>query len=294
MSVSLSMCPPTHFEVGYTINPWMEPSKWARDAAHLKAKAAAEWRCLRSAYEKAGARVEVAESVLGRPDMVFTANSAVVLDRRVLLARFRHPERQGEEKHFARFYEGLAKRGLFDEVATLPEGCFQEGAGDCVWDSHRNLFWCAHGPRSVPEAAEQVERFFGVEVVRLHLVQPHYYHLDVCICPLPRGHVIVFPSTLSPDSLACLKHKAGEEWIVEAGETDAATLAINAFAIGDDVFTSGMSRDLSARLGTLGYRVHDLDLATFKMSGGSAFCLTLRLDFLSRGTIVRHSAAARA
>ena len=94
MSVSLSMCPPACFEVGYTINPWMEPAKWERDAPHLKAKAAAEWQRLRDAYEKAGARVELVEPVPGLPDMVFTANSAVALNRRVLLARFRHPERQ--------------------------------------------------------------------------------------------------------------------------------------------------------------------------------------------------------
>ena len=50
------------------------------------------------------------EPVRGLPDLVFTANAAVVLDRKVLLARFRCEERQGEEPHNRRFFEALRDR----------------------------------------------------------------------------------------------------------------------------------------------------------------------------------------
>ena len=40
------------------------------------------------------------DGVPGLPDMVFPANAAVVLNGRAIVARFRHYERQGEERHF--------------------------------------------------------------------------------------------------------------------------------------------------------------------------------------------------
>ena len=46
------------------------------------------------------------------PDMVFPANAAVVLDRRALVARFRHPERQREEQHFQERFRALMGRGF--------------------------------------------------------------------------------------------------------------------------------------------------------------------------------------
>src|SRR5271166_2444788 len=91
------MCPPKHFEVTYAINPWMDPAGWSEDAGALTATAHREWEMLRRALRDLGARVELASPRPGMPDMVFTANSAVVLDRTALLARFRHPERQLEQ-----------------------------------------------------------------------------------------------------------------------------------------------------------------------------------------------------
>ena len=95
----LLMCAPEHFAVSYAINPWMDPTSWARDnRAH--AAAAREWADLHRTLAGLGADIDLVPSVPGLPDLVFTANAAVVLDRQVLLARFRHPERQREQAHF--------------------------------------------------------------------------------------------------------------------------------------------------------------------------------------------------
>src|SRR5436853_6533738 len=101
------MTDPAAFEVCYQINPWMQPQAWRSDhAAAAKTASAA----LRSALVAAGANVETIGAVSGLPDLVFPANAAVVLDRRVLLARFRHPERQGEEAIFLTVFERLKRR----------------------------------------------------------------------------------------------------------------------------------------------------------------------------------------
>src|SRR5499433_3240179 len=139
------MCRPEHFAVSYTINPWMNPKRWARDAgAHAAAER--EWAALHRKLVELGAAVELVPPAPGLPDLVFTANAAVVLDRQALLARFRHPERQREEGHFEAAFRSLQARGLIDGVRKLPAGLVLEGAGDCVWDERRNLFWMGYGP----------------------------------------------------------------------------------------------------------------------------------------------------
>ena len=42
----LLMCPPQHFAVTYSINPWMDPAKWADDGSALQARAAQQWVAL--------------------------------------------------------------------------------------------------------------------------------------------------------------------------------------------------------------------------------------------------------
>ena len=86
--------------------------------------------------------MEVLGAVNGLPDLVFPANAAVVLDDTVLLARFRHPERQGEEAVFRAAFQSLKTRGLVREIVDLPDGLFHEGAGDAIWDAERGPFWC--------------------------------------------------------------------------------------------------------------------------------------------------------
>ena len=175
---------PTFYDVSYSINPWMDPAAWARDPRGMHRQARASFDALHAALTAAGFAVEVAEGAPGQPDMVFPANAAVVLDGKAVLARFRYPQRRGEEAPFAAIFEALRARGLLDSVTTLREGCYQEGAGDCIWDAQRGHFWAGFGPRSSREAADAVGAQFGQEVVALELATEQSYHLDVCFCPL--------------------------------------------------------------------------------------------------------------
>ncbi len=131
------MCRPKHFGVTYAINPWMDPKSWASEAKSLTASARREWRGLHARLKDLGAEIAHVPPEPGLPDLVFTANSAVVMDGKALLARFRHPERQGEEPVFARAFERLRDKGAIAEIHTLPDGVFMEGAGDCVFDAGR-------------------------------------------------------------------------------------------------------------------------------------------------------------
>ena len=136
------MCRPEHFGVLYAINPWMDPSEWERDERTLAAASHSQWMALRKTLRDLGARIELVPPVPGVPDLVFTANAAVVMDRKALLARFRHPQRRAEENHhWSPPSTASRARGILDDIVTLPDDVTLEGAGDCVFDRTRNLFW---------------------------------------------------------------------------------------------------------------------------------------------------------
>jgi N-dimethylarginine dimethylaminohydrolase len=288
----LLLTEPAHFEVSYTINPWMRPYAWAKDPVGHLAAARRSFRSFAAALTVAGARLEIMPGVAGLPDMVFPANAAVVLDRLALLARFRHPERRGEEQHFQAYFHILMERGfILDEVAQLPPNCFQEGAGDCIWDAARGRFWAGYGQRSTLQAAAEVSAFFGRETTALELVSPRFYHLDVCFCPLSGGEVFYYPPAFSAASLAKIRDVVAPEDLIDATDEDAARFNINAINIDDRLVMANASPDLVARLAERGYRVSEVDLLPFIMSGGGAYCMALRLDNRSaEATALRRAA----
>ncbi|HEX3364697.1 dimethylarginine dimethylaminohydrolase family protein [Phenylobacterium sp.] len=269
------MTDPAAFDVSYRINPWMDPGAWT--AEHRAAALAASGE-LRAALQALGAHVETIEAVRGLPDLVFPANAAVVLDGRVLLARFRHPERQGEETVFRAVFARLKARGVVSEVIDLPDGVLQEGAGDAIWDAGRGWFWAGFGPRSNRASLGVIRKVFGREVVGLELASERFYHLDTCFCPLVGGEVLYHPDAFTPDALATIRARIAEADRIEATAEEAAAFCVNAVNLGQTLVMARAPATLRAKLEARGYRLVEIDLAPFIRSGGAAYCMTLRLD----------------
>jgi N-dimethylarginine dimethylaminohydrolase len=287
------MCAPEHFAVTYAINPWMDPKRWSRDNRALTEASRKEWSHLHRTMQDLGAEIELVPPVAGLPDLVFTANAAVVLDGKALLARFRHPERQAEEPHYEAAFRALKDRGLITSLGKLPEGIVLEGAGDCVWDPTRNHFWMGYGQRSGADAQAFVEREFGVDVIALELADARFYHMDTALRPLPGGEVIYYPNAFMAAGRAEIRRRVPAEKRIEIKFEDARLLAANAVSIDNSVMLSRCSDTLRAAIERHGYRVVTTPLGAFLRSGGSAFCLTLRLDTRSaRARIAANIAAA--
>ncbi|MFS8980997.1 arginine deiminase-related protein [Cupriavidus necator] len=281
---------PTFYDVSYSINPWMDPGAWARDPHGMHRNAMQSFDALREALGRAGFAVEVTAGAPGLPDMVFPANAAVVLDGRALLARFRYPQRRGEEAPFAAIFGALRERGLLEQVELLPEGCFQEGAGDCIWDAGRGHFWAGFGPRSSHEAATAVSDYFGKDVVALELATEQSYHLDVCFCPLSGGELLYYPPAFSEAALRELRARVPARLRIEATADDLRHFSVNAVNLDDQVVMTRTTPHLRTELGRRGYTLHEVDLSPFMLSGGGAYCMTLRLD-RSSGPAIAAAAA---
>ena len=101
------MCYPQHFAVTYSINPWMDPKTWGDRGDVLHALAVRQWTGLRDTLLSRGATIEAIEPKPKLPDLVFTANAAVVLDRKAMPAHFRHHERQCEQPVFAAGFRAM-------------------------------------------------------------------------------------------------------------------------------------------------------------------------------------------
>jgi N-dimethylarginine dimethylaminohydrolase len=281
------MSPPDHFEVAYSINPWMKPGEWKLDAKRLARDAANGWDLLKASYEQLGAEVVVKPSVKGCPDLVFTANCAVVLDGKAILARYLKTERAPEEQHGRGMFEQLKARGLVDAVYRTPEGVYFEGAGDAIFDANRGVMWMGFGQRSCRAAHHTVEHVFGIPTVSLELVDPRYYHLDTAFCLLSGGEVLYHSGAFTEEGQAQIRSIVGADRLIEAPQEDAAALAVNGVCIDRVLVMCHCSDALRARLEARGYRVHVVPLGSFNRSGGAAYCLTLPLDNIYKGRAPR-------
>ena len=269
---------PQYFDVSYTINPWMKPGIWSQDPEGFKAASRRSFANLTRALKAAGAEVETMPGYPGAPDLVFPANAAVVFDRRAVLARFRHPERQVEEEINRLAFEGFKLRGLVSEVIQLPAGCTHEGAGDFIWDAGRNLFWAGYGQRSDLAGTTAMAAEFGKPVIRLELATERFYHLDTCFCPLPGGEIFYYPPAFTAESLARLRDTVAAADLIEASDEDAAKFCVNAVCIDRTIVMAQAPDRLRAVLAERGYTLSQVNLDPFILSGGGAYCMTLRLD----------------
>jgi len=269
------MTDPACFDVSYRINPWMDPKGWTPAHAQAARDGSA---ALRAALVASGAHVETIAAVKGLPDLVFPANAAVVLDGKVLLARFRHPERQGEEPVFRSVFQRLKTRGLVQEIVDLPDGLFHEGAGDAIWDADRRFFWCGYGPRSSQGAIPVIRKTFGHETVALELATEQFYHLDTCFCPLAGGKVLYYPAAFTPQALATILARVPEHQRIEATAEEAAAFCVNAVNLDSKVIMARAPDSLKAKLRARGYSLTEVNLDPFILSGGASYCMTLRLD----------------
>ena len=258
------MCPPDFFGIEYEINPWMNR---AQPASHELAKQ--QWESLRSVLSGLGAAIELVEPQPGLPDLVFTGNAALVFGRKAVLSRFRHPQRQGEEQHFAARLEQLG----FDVVRLPDDECF-EGAGDALFCGE-TLFG-GYRIRSTASSLQHVAALIGTEVMPLELVDERFYHLDTCFCPLDSTTAIWFPAAF--DEYGQQVVRANVPNLIALDEAEAASFAANAVVVGRNVVTNSGCPRLHEQLRELGFEPVETPLSEFVKAGGSAKCLTLRLD----------------
>ena len=232
------MCPPDYYGIEYEINPWM--SRLRQSDRELAQR---QWRELRDLLERLGAKISTLAPVPGLPDLVFTANAAMIYRNRAVLAHFRHPQRQGEQP----FDEAwLASHGF--TVERVPSDAYFEGAGDALFCG--DTLFAGYRLRSDARGHQEIGARLGCRVIPLELIDPYYYHLDTCFCPLAPGRAIYFPAAFDDYGAKVFEREVPE--LIAVPEEEARRFACNAVVVGRHVVTNTGCRRLHDELRTRG------------------------------------------
>ncbi len=272
------MCPPEWYDVDYVINPWMagnvhQPS---RDTAFM------QWKSLYQELQRF-ADVRMLHAREGAPDMVFVAHAAVVQHGVAAVSSFAHPQRQSEERHVTQWLEDMG----FLVWGTPRETSF-EGEGDALFDADGSHLWAAHGVRTCRISHRHVANAWHTSVTSLHLVDPRFFHLDLCFAPLSGGHLLYFPDAFDGPSLAKIESAYGSDKRIAVSEFEATQFGCNVINAGREIVMGKVDSNLAKRLRERGFEITELDLSEFQRGGGSAKSLTLRLSDMD----ITHGAAA--
>jgi N-dimethylarginine dimethylaminohydrolase len=259
------MCPPTYFDVTYSINPWMDPSRSVDRVLALR-----QWSGLVDAYRATGHRVDLLEPVPGMPDMVFAANGATVVDGHALAARFANQQREAEAALHAAWHQ---HSGIWYGGGEVQQPvAVNEAEGDFAVLSKRIL--AGYGFRTTTEAHHELAVLTGREVISLELVDPRLFHLDLALAVLDdqRDHIAYYPDAFSWESRRLLGRLFPDALI--ANDHDAYAFGLNAVSDGLHVFIPSGARQLREELAASGYWPISVDLSELIKGGGSVKCCT--------------------
>jgi N-dimethylarginine dimethylaminohydrolase len=278
------MTSPTSFDVKYEINPWMDGKIGTVD--HVLA--AKQWSELRNALVSKGVDVIVLPKPPDHcPDAVFTASAGLIYENKFIPSSFKHPERQVEEAYFIDWFNNhlydvdLADHpSIFMEEEQSLQRCLNafEGMGDALFNRAGNILWFGFGFRSNLTRKVALDDFFETTdiIVRpLELIDPRWYHLDTCFCPLETGELLWYPPAFSEHSRYTIETWYGSNAIA-VSEADALALACNAISIGNHLIVPEISDELDGHLMGRGYLVEQLDMSEFLKSGGACKSLILQ------------------
>jgi N-dimethylarginine dimethylaminohydrolase len=256
------MCPPEYFDVEYEINAWMDTANKVD-----RALAKRQWQAIKAIYLDLGWQVETMPAAEHWPDIVFTANAALVIDGKALLSLFRYPERQGETGFNGTW---LAHHG-FD--IAWPQNQF-EGEGDAlVWGKK---ILAGSGFRSDSSVHPEIQATFpNYELLSLRMTRPDFYHIDTCIGVVDVDTLVYFPDAFDEESQKIIAKHAQN--LIEVSEADAKKFGCNLVSDGVNIVMPSGTVTLASDLRDKGYQIQEADISEFLKSGGGVKCLTLTL-----------------
>lgn len=257
------MCSPKYFDIEYEINPWMKLTNQPSDLT-----ADEQWQKLYHIYtDQLGWNVQLIDPVEHLPDMVFATDCCLMIDGKIMLSRFRYPERQPESEQYHRWFSAHGHNQILQSTHIF------EGGGDTMACGQKII--AGYGFRSDPKSHQELENFFSREVISLKIVDPFFYHLDTSLAVLNDDTVAFYPGAIDESSQKLLRSKIPN--CIEATLDEAQGFGLNAVSDGETIITSDASQSLLEKYRQAGFKVLATPILEFRKSGGGIKCLTLEL-----------------
>jgi N-dimethylarginine dimethylaminohydrolase len=265
---------PQFFAITEARNPFFRQSDRVDTALALR-----QWESLCQAFQRAGLKIYTVEPRPSLEDMCFTASQFFVgIDQEersfAVPSHMLHRSRRDEVEHLVRWYSEHGYRILDLE---LEGDDFLEGAGDLLWSSNWEWVWAGYGPRSTRAAVEQFAAMMqpmGFEVRPLEIVDPHFFHLNLCLAPLSSDSLLLYPGAFEPETLAGIRQRAN---VYEVSREEALQFVCNGVSVNGYFITPRLSRRLEHVLGIEGIEPIVVDLSEFHKAGGSVASLKMLL-----------------
>lgn len=256
---------------------------------------------MRTIFKAAGAQILEIEPRPEMPDLVFTADPSLSLSALpngtggaftalTLLSRFSNEERQEEVGVSHDFFQkNIPGRKIVNSTHRI------EGSGDNIYDPFRDVYWSGYNPRNASremasfgrsdiQAHGILQALTGVEVNSLAVKKP-FYHVDLSVGPLNRGHILHYEGGLLPDGNRRLMSEAfdrfglsRDEYLIPVSREDAERAACNIRCIGNLVVMPSCSDELQERIRSKGYEVAPTPMYAFFSAGGAVHCTTNEID----------------
>ena len=258
------MCPPDYYGIEYEINPWMSRSRGSSPE-----RARFQWRRLHDTLAGLGATVELMTPQPGLPDLVFTANAGLVFGNRFFSSRFRHEVRTASRRTSTPGSPNTASRS-----STCRRACSSRGpatpcsaARRCSPATASAATWPAISTWPACSAGKCCRWNWSIHISTI------WIHAFARWRPARRS--------TTPRRSTCTAAKCWRRHVprlIAAGEDEAKRFGCNAVVVGKTVVLNAGCGRLAADLHSAGYTPVAVELDEFLKSGGSAKCLTLRLD----------------
>jgi len=269
--MKLLRCKPTFFDVVYAINPHM------KIGSVDKALAYKQWEEIGEIYKSIGVDCIDLDGIEGLPDIVFTANQSLPFvkadgSKAVVLSNMRAEERRAEVDHLRLWYESQN----YEIHRIDPSVGFLEGMGDTIYHEDKSFLWAGYGFRTTEAVHQALAEITGLELRPLKLVDPDFYHLDVCLCVLGAGTALVYKPAFDEESFA--KIEDAFDHLIELSKEEAYNFAGNAHCPdGKHVILQKGSDSLELKLTEHGFTPISVDTSEYMKSGGSVFCMKMEL-----------------
>lgn len=258
--MKILMCSPTHYDVVYEINPWMDLAvKPDKKLAHQ------QWQNLFNLYQKLGVEVEIIGQGENLPDMVFTANGGTVYNNMFVSGNFRYPQRKGEEKLFQKWF---ADHGY--DIKLLPYS--QGGEGDALF--YKGTLYMGYGFRSDKKVHVEMGTILGVPTFSIKLIDPYFYDFDTTFCPIGDRGVLYYPEAYAPEDR---ERAAAIEGAIPMTKVQAENFIANSVFVNGKLLVGYLDDDLVRKLKKLDVEPILLNMSEYKKAGGGIKCLTLYL-----------------
>lgn len=213
-----------------------------------------------AALSSLGVQVTVLEPDERFPDSTFMQDTAVILDKTILLCYFGAPSRRGEEQALAQVVDNSTY-----QMDSIRPPAMLEG-GDVLVTEDR--LFVGLSTRTNAEAVTQLQQWADLPVTAV-AVPPEYLHLVTGCSTLGHGRLLATAEMAALPAFADL-----EALVVPPDEA----WASNALAVGEHVLVAGGYPRTAEMLARAGFNPVLVPISEFQKRDGSVTCLTLLAD----------------